>query len=287
MKKLKRIFKKIINDKKIIVYTYTCVIMGFAIIYWLIPNQFYYSTLVYEENFDNEMENLQVDIEVILNQYLNNNINHLQENDIVYIKDSLEVYNIDLEEDSIHFSIGVINNRDVLTNQDYDYIKIEKIDYKFNIDSSLKINQNNEYYLVGEYIQKDDKVDEEINEVDISELFVLYTKNLDEEDNIEIVNVVKYVFPISDIVFEKLILQHSKVDGQSLEINNISFWRMLYFSIVTGSTLGYGDILPITPLARTLISIEVILCVILMGMFLNALGYSQSKKAVLNNDKKK
>ena len=50
-----------------------------------------------------------------------------------------------------------------------------------------------------------------------------------------------------------------------------SFWRMLYFSSVTMSTLGYGDIVPITTRARLIVTFQVILGPVLFALFLNAL----------------
>jgi hypothetical protein len=48
--------------------------------------------------------------------------------------------------------------------------------------------------------------------------------------------------------------------------------RMLCFGIVTITTLGYGDILPISDEARMLFGLEAITGVILIGLFLNALS---------------
>jgi Ion channel len=50
-----------------------------------------------------------------------------------------------------------------------------------------------------------------------------------------------------------------------------SFGRMFYLSTVTITTLGYGDILPITPLARMLVSVEAIVGTIIIGLYLWAL----------------
>jgi hypothetical protein len=50
------------------------------------------------------------------------------------------------------------------------------------------------------------------------------------------------------------------------------FWRMLYFSASTVTTLGIGDIQPITPYARTIVTGEAILGLIFIGLFLNALA---------------
>ncbi|MCZ0743185.1 potassium channel family protein [Vibrio diabolicus] len=58
-----------------------------------------------------------------------------------------------------------------------------------------------------------------------------------------------------------------------------NFGRMLYLSIVTITTLGYGDIVPISDLNRFLVGLEAILGIILIGLFLNSL--SQERRKVL------
>jgi hypothetical protein len=50
-----------------------------------------------------------------------------------------------------------------------------------------------------------------------------------------------------------------------------SFARMFYFSAVTITTLGYGDIVPITNAARIAVAIESILGIVLGGLFINSL----------------
>lgn len=47
------------------------------------------------------------------------------------------------------------------------------------------------------------------------------------------------------------------------------FQRFLYFSTVTITTLGYGDIVPLTDRARLLTALESILGVVLAGLFIN------------------
>jgi hypothetical protein len=59
-------------------------------------------------------------------------------------------------------------------------------------------------------------------------------------------------------------------DGFTSEANG-HFWRMLYFSAVTISTLGYGDIVPVSALARALVTLEVVSGLLLVGLFLNSL----------------
>ncbi len=48
------------------------------------------------------------------------------------------------------------------------------------------------------------------------------------------------------------------------EARPLSFPEALHFSVVTLSTVGYGDIVPITVLARTMAAIEVVLGALLL-----------------------
>jgi hypothetical protein len=56
----------------------------------------------------------------------------------------------------------------------------------------------------------------------------------------------------------------SRIPGQ--------FWRMMYFSATTITTLGFGDIVPLTTTARMAVSAESVLGIVLMGLFLNAVA---------------
>jgi hypothetical protein len=49
-------------------------------------------------------------------------------------------------------------------------------------------------------------------------------------------------------------------------------WRMAYFSATTITTVGFGDIVPITAVARALTGIEAIAGWVLAGLFLNSLA---------------
>jgi len=48
-----------------------------------------------------------------------------------------------------------------------------------------------------------------------------------------------------------------------------NFWRMLYLSTVTVTSLGYGDNIPVTTTARLMVSPEAVAGLIVMGLFLN------------------
>ena len=48
------------------------------------------------------------------------------------------------------------------------------------------------------------------------------------------------------------------------------FFRCLYFSFVTFTTLGYGDLAPCAPFSRFLASLEAFSGVFIMGLFVTA-----------------
>ena len=50
------------------------------------------------------------------------------------------------------------------------------------------------------------------------------------------------------------------------------FGRMLYFSATTMTTVGFGDIVPLTSTARALVALEPIIGWVLAGLFLNSLA---------------
>lgn len=55
----------------------------------------------------------------------------------------------------------------------------------------------------------------------------------------------------------------------------LSFVQSIYFSVITITTLGYGDITPVTETARLLTAIEALSGIVLLGLFLNAVAHRQ------------
>lgn len=55
-----------------------------------------------------------------------------------------------------------------------------------------------------------------------------------------------------------------------------AFGRLLYFSAVTQTTLGFGDIVPISDRTRLVVGIQSVLGIILIGLFLNSLAGARS-----------
>ncbi|MFD1031685.1 potassium channel family protein [Metaplanococcus flavidus] len=61
----------------------------------------------------------------------------------------------------------------------------------------------------------------------------------------------------------------------SMQLNNheSGFFSFFYFSVITITTLGYGDITPVGPFGQLLAASESLLGIILIGLFLNSLSY--------------
>lgn len=63
------------------------------------------------------------------------------------------------------------------------------------------------------------------------------------------------------------------------ELSQFEFTDSLYFSVVTITTLGYGDITPQIDITKFLASSEAILGIVLVGLFLNSLSHRISYRA--------
>ena len=83
-------------------------------------------------------------------------------------------------------------------------------------------------------------------------------------------------FPREVIDQARRFIGASNGDPRSAPGNEI---RMLYFSASTITTLGLGDITPLTTQARILVTVEAILGLVLIGLFLSALGSSIARQA--------
>ncbi|HEN8726639.1 TPA: two pore domain potassium channel family protein [Pseudomonas putida] len=65
-----------------------------------------------------------------------------------------------------------------------------------------------------------------------------------------------------------------------------SFIDFMYFSTVAVSTLGFGEIAPITEMSRILVCCQVVLGLICAGMFLNACSYKLSERSAAEEKKR-
>ena len=79
------------------------------------------------------------------------------------------------------------------------------------------------------------------------------------------------ILDLEDGLYEKLELYSAAREGSPATVGGIyGYLSFFYFSIVTITTLGYGDIVPMTGWARGLVSAEALFGILMAGLFLNA-----------------
>lgn len=59
-------------------------------------------------------------------------------------------------------------------------------------------------------------------------------------------------------------------------MSQLGLFDFLYFSIITASTTGYGDITPNHSIVRILVSIEILCSTVFLGLFITKLADSRS-----------
>ncbi len=72
-------------------------------------------------------------------------------------------------------------------------------------------------------------------------------------------------------IYGRLLAFYLSVGGDPHYASDL-WWRMLYLSAVTITTLGFGDVTPITGTARALVGSEAVLGVVVIGLFLGTLA---------------
>jgi hypothetical protein len=78
--------------------------------------------------------------------------------------------------------------------------------------------------------------------------------------------------------YEELTHFYAAVQGDPSYASGV-WLRMLYLSAVTITTLGFGDITPVSESARLCVALEAVLGVVLAGLFLNALAIRVRKRS--------
>lgn len=70
--------------------------------------------------------------------------------------------------------------------------------------------------------------------------------------------------------------------GDPIEISG-GFWRMMYFSATVITTIGFGDIVPMSPGARLAAAIEGVLGIVFAGLFVNAATRRRARGTVTHS----
>lgn len=168
--------------------------------------------------------------------------------------------------------------------QDITHISIEdlgedKVSSKFNSNKLkicfYKINEEEKYKDFKSYKKSDKNKFEKIDSkyVWVNNYTLLYNEIFRKE---------YFYYPLN-FYFPKLIensisfLDDSPLVLRSIINGNFKYpiWNFMYFSAVTMTTLGYGDILPNSMVVRILVMLETIFGVIIIGVFVSCLFWNK------------
>jgi hypothetical protein len=247
---------------------YFTIAFGFSLIYFNYKDHFYINK-DHINKYDNmKITEFKMEFKKHVLKELHNNIPWTQKQ--ISLK-SIYIYDFKLDKNGVGFTlkIEVFNNKKFSSNEKFIYSDI----FKFNT-YRLNISQlNNGFYG---FINKEKEEFELKNLEDI--LFGMKRSSIHEisNTNIEIIKIFlneKVGFNEQKVYSGNIITSTlSKTLNELINKDLFTYSNMLYFSIVTITTLGYGDILPLTSFGKLLIAMEVIFGIIVLGLFLNGLS---------------
>lgn len=253
---------KIFNQKPIVYgLLYLGLIPVFALIYSLLPYHFYHSTAKYEYSILNpQADTILKELEVhIKNNY--KKTKHIQSDKILDIE-SLSLSSLKCE-NSKFYAKCCYSQQFKLKKSDTTYIQQYGCnDISFDERSFLRLHDSISNNLKVYKMVFNDNANLKQNKMYFEDKF-------DE------------IFKNNKLYIPSLVIDSSldkKLKEFALTIYGFpnsfcdNYLRMFYFSSVTLTTLGFGDIVPISNQARSLISLEAILGIVIIGLFLNALS---------------
>jgi hypothetical protein len=255
---------------------YLLCIPGFAGIFHEMPDSFYHSTVQYEEELNREQDRIKDELKEIINdQWHTDELPPNARIEPKFISNGLgfgisSISNLKIRkiEAGHHLSFILIVpfwGGKTSPEKDYNIFRYE------HIPTSILIEND----PLGRNLYYPDNISQSAHiELEMpSEMFGMNLEGNRKE-------ILKALFPNTPEIY----LRPRFVDkvkafaaGSTGYASNVTgnFWRMFYLSAVTITTVGYGDIVPLTTSARLLVSIEAILGIVLIGLFLNALSYER------------
>lgn len=240
------------KNRKLILFAtlYIFAIPIFALIFNYYSNEFYHSTIKFEENQKDEQKDILRSLELSMIETYKT-VNHTEDLDDIYyftIKD-IKFYNLEYENG--YYTFDLIS----------DYKGDEKdlppnpLNLKFCLSWETEISPSLKEYGIECSNYKDM---EQTLKMLFPSRFEQFRKN----------QTIGYI-TVSNSLQTKLKNFRDTILGRPIRSEN-NYWRMFYLSSVTITTVGYGDIIPTSTLTRILVSVEAILGVVLIGLFINA-----------------
>lgn len=245
---------------------YVVTILLFAWIYSINSSDFYHSNIAYERDYlelvDQVKDSLYIEIKNMMDFNNEEAAYYLDVPDTNYAISVDEVVVLRYDPVNIAFDVMVplLNNNPINEDTTSTFVKYNVV-YTFQWMGTKYVTEDNvvlaTYSLAPlDTITNSITSEETIDDVDIS-------KALGGDDWIISIPVSS---ELDDMILTLIKSEYGYTDGYES-----NFARMLYLSTVTITTLGFGDIVPITDFARLLIGLESILGVVILSLFINAL----------------
>ena len=229
---------------------YLALIFVFAVIYTCNSDGFYHSTSQYESDLDLDADDISRELEALLLSRTVENQGHY--NGWTLNREHFSIHSLKPSNEGLKFSVTSHFNSD---------------EGALSVDVELSIS------ILQRHLKCDNK-----NETCVSYKSVDLVRPLIDKQNGFVTLVKPFLALYDDIDFvelpvtlEQKILDLIKANQGFPSGSSGSFSRMLYLSAVTITTLGYGDIVPITDWNRFYIALESVLGVVFIGLFLNSL----------------
>lgn len=259
--------------------SYLIAIPAFAVLYWMLPHDFYHMTVQYEGVLDE-------DAETILRHIREEVIAEFQKAHKSPAKD-VGLWNVNVTAITFHSlhpsgnRIGfdmMIPLRGIGENVGQEMITSVHVDIDLAISMAIWA-PGDRWKTV---IKRPTFVGREALPIDPH---VLFPHRLSESSLPRGTDSNTVFMPISEPLNDELAGFANAVKGFPSKASG-SYARMFYFSAVTITTLGYGDIVPITNTARLLVATEAIAGIVLIGLFLNALFQERNHPSSTNENQK-
>ncbi len=245
----------------------------YAIVYSCLPSHFYHSTVQFEREMHDEANDILNALRdsITLNFKRYHGTNLVTRNGLVLDSDTFFVCALKPESIGVSFELQMMFRKD--TDLTWELITQPRV--------TISLRENYSVYTPGssewtdfKLLTVDDGYYNAFNAIRVvafplQDIFPLRTEGR------SIQNVPVLAIPRS--LTEKIVGFVRSEKGQPITIRG-RFLRMLYLSAVTITTLGYGDIVPITNTTRMLVSSEAVLGVVMIGLFLNSLALRNDER---------
>lgn len=252
---------------------YCALIPLFSCLYNLSPTEFYHSTIKYEKAYESDKEKILKDLkESIIKRFVDSKGNKLYKWDENWTLDISQTELKDLKATSIGVEFKMDVNMYLTSDPNQLTNRTLRIALP-NPDVFLDIQPFKEK-TCQKYIKYYPNIDNK-EELEISLIKIIFA-GVKMEDVPAPEGHTSYTITLTPDLYKRLNDFQEGSSGNPGYISN-NFSRMLYFSVVTITTLGYGDIVPLTEKTRLLVGLESTLGVLVVGLFFNSLA-NQIKK---------